>query len=519
MFGQGGKDVLVGNGGDDVMHGGGGDDKMSGDDGNDTMFGSSTVDGKADMSKFMITENTVAKVTFDYETAGYKNALGLYKIAADGTISGVEILFANASLKGSGGDLVGGVSSVDVAMKGGERVGFFVVPDGFSQWGMSALLSDKSASYKFVDAQGKAGNVNGGQELKLVHVAADGTETVVKSAYGNTVFHSVDDGSKGLNGDGMKHVTGNVDNIHGVVKVGFEDLKWGGDKDFDDSVFTVDIGTTNSSLLAKEKTKDVRSTDNDDMKGGSGDDKMFGMADNDKMSGGDGDDKMWGNSGNDVMNGGAGNDDVRGGKGDDTLAGGDGDDKVFGNSGNDHLIADAGNDSYDGGAGFDTLDYSGASHAIKADLNKHVVTGWGTDTVKGVEAVIGSAFDDVLSGDKRDNVLVGGAGSDTFRGRGGSDTFTGGAGKDTFVWAKKDVGAGLGLDHIRDFAKGDRLNLHDLLKGEKFKSIADVVQVTDGAAGSKVSVKVGGSMVDVVVLDGLHHTSAIELQKAGMILV
>ena len=157
MFGEGAKDVMTGNGGDDRMHGGGGDDTMTGDAGNDTMFGSSSVGGKVDMTKFKITEDTTAKVTFNYESAGYKNALGVYKIAADGTISGVQVLFANASLKGSGGDLVSGVSSVDVGVKAGEKLGFFVVPDGFSQRGMAALLSDKSASFKFVGADGKAG--------------------------------------------------------------------------------------------------------------------------------------------------------------------------------------------------------------------------------------------------------------------------------------------------------------------------------------------------------------------------
>ena len=131
---------------------------------------------------------------------------------------------------------------------------------------------------------------------------------MVKSAYGSAVFHSVDDGTMGLNGDKLKHVTATVDNLDGTVKIGFEDLKGGGDKDFDDSVFTVTLGATNTALLAKETTMAVRAPDKDVMTGGDGDDKMFGMADDDTMDGGDGKDQMWGNSGNDVMNGGAGDD-------------------------------------------------------------------------------------------------------------------------------------------------------------------------------------------------------------------
>ena len=499
-------------------HGGGGDDTLSGDEGNDLMFGSSTVGGKVDMTKFKVTEDTTAHVTFSYESAGYKNALGMYKIAADGSISGVQILFANASMKGSGGDLVAGVSSVDVGVKGGEKLGFFVVPDGFSQRGMADLLSDKSASFKFVGADGKPGNVNGGSELKLVQTNAKGVDTVVKSAYGTSIFHSADNGSAGLNGDGLAHAHGTVDNVNGTVKIGFEDLKWGGDKDYDDSVFTVSLGVTNTSLLAKEQTKPVRSSDADTMTGGTGNDKMFGMADNDKMTGNSGDDQMWGNSGDDLMDGGDGNDQISGGKGNDTIIDGTGNDKVLGNSGNDKFVAGEGNDSYDGGAGFDTLDYSASTRSMSVNLNAHVATGMGSDTIKGVEAVIGSKFADTLTGDKNGNVLMGGDGNDNIRGGRGSDKMSGGNGADTYGWSKKDAGAGV-IDHVTDFGKGDRLNLHDLVKGEKFSNVSDVVKVTDGAHGSTVSVKFGGSFHDIVVLDGVHGHNAAELYKAGMILV
>ena len=89
-----------------------------------------------------------------------------------------------------------------------------------------------------------------------------------------------------------------------------------------------------------------------------------------------------------------------------------------------------------------------------------------------------------MIGDKNANIFAGGAGDDGFRGRGGADAFTGGAGRDTYSWTKKDVNA---VDHITDFAKGDRLNLHDLIKGQN--SLMPC-RVTDTAAGSTVSVKI-----------------------------
>ncbi len=515
VFGEAGNDKLVGLGGNDRMYGGGGNDDMSGDEGNDLMFGASTLGGKVDMSKMKVTEDATASVTFNNESAGYQNALGVYKIAADGTISGVQIMFANASLKGSGGDLIAGKSTVDVGVKAGEQLGFFVVPDGYNQRGMAALLSDASASFKFVGVDGKPGNINAGSELKLVQVSASGVETVVKSAYGTTVFHSVDDGSMGLNGDKLQHVTATVNNLDGTVKVGFEDLKGGGDKDFDDSVFTVKLGVTNTALLAKEATKVGRAPDKDVMTGGDGDDKMFGMADDDAMDGGDGDDQMWGNSGNDVMSGGAGNDAVRGGKGDDVLDGGDGDDLVEGNSGDDVMFDSQGSDTYVGGAGFDTLDFSRAKSGITVDVSKSVATsGDGEkDSLSSIERIVGTAFADIYKGSKGDDTFDGGDGDDMVRGLGGADTLTGGAGRDTFVWLAKDVGSG--VDHITDFSKEDVLDLRDLVKGQKYGALSDVVKVSDGKDGTTVSVKMGDVMVDVVTLDGVH---APDLLSSGLIL-
>ncbi len=359
--------------------------------------------------------------------------------------------------------------------------------------------------------------MDGGAELKLVHVGASGAETVVKSTYGTSIFHSVDNGSSGLNGDGFNHVVGSADTLNGTVKIGFEDLKGGGDKDYDDS--SLHSGTWHDQYCAPCQRSDESRRDNDKdvMTGGTGNDKMFGMSDDDTMDGGAGDDQIWGNSGDDVLDGGEGNDLLSGGKGDDVIADGDGNDTVLGNSGNDYFAAGEGNDSYDGGSGFDTIDYSGAKNGVSINLNAHVGSGFGSDKTKGIEQVIGSAFNDAIEGSKEANTLIGGFGNDTLRGRGGADTLTGGKGNDVFVWAKKDVL--LGVDHITDFTQGDSLNLKDLLKSQKYSNIADVVKVTDTGAGSKVAVKVGASFVDVVILDGVHNTSAIELHKAGMILV
>ncbi|MEZ5844597.1 MAG: DUF4114 domain-containing protein [Hyphomicrobiaceae bacterium] len=557
LDGGAGNDMMAGNAGDDLMLGGGGDDTMSGDAGNDRMFGASSLGGAVDMDKFRIAEAVTGTVTFQGESAGYLNALGMYKIAADGTIYDVEVLFENASLKGSGGSLVAGKSSVDVDLAAGDRVGFFVVPDGYNQKDMAKLLGDEKGTFKFVDAKGNAGTIDGGP-LTLVHVSEAGKETNIKSAYGTDVFHSTLGTAGTLNSDGLSHVVGSVDVVSGTVKIGFEDLKNGGDKDYDDSVFTFEIGQTNAALLARPADGVGTSSDKDVMTGGTGDDTMFGMADDDVMSGGDGDDRMWGNSGNDEMHGGAGNDEVRGGSGNDALSGGAGDDLLVGNSGDDKLdggegddvlegnsgndviadgagndavdggsgddvfIAGEGDDAYRGGSGFDTIDFSAATGAMTIDMSKSSAVGMGSDTFTGVEAVIGGDYDDVVKGSKRADVIDGGAGDDTLRGLGGEDLLTGGKGADTFTWLAKDIvleGNHLGVDVVTDFSVVDRdvLDFSALLAGTP-TSLDGLVELTDTTEGTLVSVLLGKDMVDVVMLEGVHNIDANDLLKDGLIL-
>ena len=238
--------------------------------------------------------------------------------------------------------------------------------------------------------------------------------------------------------------------------------------------------------------------------------------DNDIIHGGDGNDTIYGQNGNDQLFGDGGNDFLSGGQGADILYGGAGNNTINGNSGNDTIVAGGGNDTVAGGTGFDTFDFSGATSGITIDVSKGTVVGYGTSTFSGIEGVIGTAFADNYTGSSAANTLLAGAGNDTIRGLGGADTLTGGAGNDTFVYTKKDVG---GIDHITDFAVGDRLDLQDFLKSARFSAIGDVVHVTDSGEGSLVSVRSGAGFVDLVVLDGIHNQSAQDLLSHGHILI
>ena len=536
IAGEGGADNISGGQDNDVLLGGGGNDIISGEEGNDRIFGNGVVGGVVDMDKLRISEEIEANVTFLSESAGYRNVLGVYKIASDGTIYDTQVLFANASLKGSGGSLVGGESSVDLSLNAGDRLGFFVVPNGYSRPGMANLLNDDEATYKFVDSDGNPANANNDGSVKLVHVDAEGKETAINSQYGTEVFHSVEN----FNGDNMKHVVAEVDPEAGTLKVGFEDLWRGGDRDFDDSVFSVNIGQNNAILLPRESTGAGASTDDDILFGGSGNDDMFGMRGDDVVKGEEGDDNLWGNSGNDKLDGGSGNDVVRGGSGDDFAYGGDDDDIVIGNSGNDYVDGGAGNDKasggsgddvfvagtgddyYNGGSGFDTISYANADEAINVDMSKHVVTGHGNDEIWSVEGLIGTGLNDTIKGDKRDNTIDGGAGDDTIRSLGGADTLEGGEGADSFVWFLKDVMRGedhQGVDVIRDFSMedGDVLNLVGMFD-ESPDDIEDHVRLTENDQGTMVSVKVGEDFVDVVMLQDVFEQTVSGLTDSESLL-
>lgn len=129
-----------------------------------------------------------------------------------------------------------------------------------------------------------------------------------------------------------------------------------------------------------------------------------------------------GTAGNDSLVGTAENDTISGLGGDDTLRGLAGNDSLAGGPGIDFLHGGPGDDTLNGGADFDFADFRNSAGAVLVNLALAQATGEGTDTLIGVEGVVGSAFGDTLIGGDQANV---------FRGNGGVDTVDGGAGSDT----------------------------------------------------------------------------------------
>lgn len=119
--------------------------------------------------------------------------------------------------------------------------------------------------------------------------------------------------------------------------------------------------------------------------------------------------------------------------GDDILyASDDGGDILNGSAGNDTLYGGYGDDLLIGGTGFDRVSYEHAG-AVRVDLTLYGIaqdTGHGVDTLISVEAVDGSAFNDMLIGSGQANQFFGGDGFDRLWGRGGDDILQGGEGND-----------------------------------------------------------------------------------------
>ncbi len=170
---------------------------------------------------------------------------------------------------------------------------------------------------------------------------------------------------------------------------------------------------------------------NDRMDGRAGNDVIRGGAGADTGDGGDGNDTILGEAGNDtVLDGQAGKDVVLGGAGHDKMVGGLGNDSLQGEAGRDWLIPGEGNDILDGGPDQDEADFKDSPAAVQVDLTAGTASGEGSDTLAGIEQVMGSANGDVLLGSAGDDELKGYRGNDQIDGRAGNDFIDGGPNTD-----------------------------------------------------------------------------------------
>jgi Ca2+-binding RTX toxin-like protein len=328
----------------------------------------------------------------------------------------------------------------------------------------------------------------------------------IRGVFGTNDDDVMDDGTR--DNDTMSGLGGD-DEIYGF---GGDDWLYGGDgQDY------LDGGDDNDHLFGEAGADELHGGGgNDWLYGGDGHDELYGGAGDDHLYGGDaaGNDKGWGNllnggAGADVLHGSNGKADVAdysdspgavevnlgtskgagsdaegdiyydiefiiGSKFDDILIGsgdvnyiqgGQGADQIFGLGDDDRLIGGEGGDYLDGGAGYDKIEYGDSTAGVTVNLTTNTGSGGEAqgDTYFSIEYVVGSAFDDTLTGDANANTLVGmdggdtlfgGGGQDRFSGGRGQDTITGGSDADTFVFYGVDT-IGEAPDYIMDFSQAD----------------------------------------------------------------
>ena len=139
-------------------------------------------------------------------------------------------------------------------------------------------------------------------------------------------------------------------------------------------------------------------------------------------------------------------------------------DSLRGGAGHDTLDGRAGNDTLDGGPGNDTASFATAAAGVIIDMLSQglaqVTSGAGIDTLRNIEALLGSRFADRMRGDAGANTLQGALGDDALFAWAGNDSLDGGDGADTLYGSTSgadSLDGGAGHDLLQINALGTRI--------------------------------------------------------------
>ena len=339
-----------------------------------------------------------------------------------------------------------------------------------------------------------------GSSITVKAVATDKSGTGLSSASSAITFR-VDDRDDYLYGD--QNALAPNDNLLGGAnrdliygKLGDDVLNGGGGDDYlegNDGNDNLNGGDGADQLFGGDGVDVLDGAAGaDTLIGALGDDTLIGGAGADSLSGGDGRDSLAGGTENDVLHGDLGDDTLDGGDGSDLLYGDDGNDllvgglgadSLFGGAGADTMAGGAGADQFTGGADRDTVTYAGATSGVIVNLTTGGSAGdaLGDTFLDAIEILVGSNFDDTLTGTATADSLQGGDGNDFIYGGAGDDVLEGGAGDDQlFAEAGDDnLYGGIGHDTLVGGSGSDTYYLNTLSGADDIQNFNSSAQDID----------------------------------------
>lgn len=195
-------------------------------------------------------------------------------------------------------------------------------------------------------------------------------------------------------------------------------------------------------------------------------------------------------------------------------------DVLYGDTATNIFIGGAGADTIDGAGGVDSIWYLTSTAAVTVDLAAHAGTGGDAerDTITGIENVLGTLYDDTITGDAAANKLEGGAGNDTIDGGDGDDVIYGAWVTDTGPLGTANPGpqadelnGGAGNDTITtNYLFSPLLDAGSIVHGDGGNDTINVGSATaygddgnDTVTGTQGYYIDGGSGNDTFILNGI----------------